>query len=42
MEISQKFSSEKIMELAQKSGFTITGNINDSKKWFVDSIWQVK
>ncbi|WP_454046946.1 L-histidine N(alpha)-methyltransferase [Chryseobacterium sp. Marseille-Q8038] len=42
MEISQKFSSEKIMGLAQQSGFAIAGTINDSKKWFVDSIWQVK
>jgi len=42
MEISQKFSPEKIRNLAQKSGFTITGEIKDSKKWFVDTIWQVK
>ncbi|SIR57845.1 L-histidine N(alpha)-methyltransferase [Chryseobacterium sp. RU33C] len=42
MEISQKFSSETIRELAQKTGFTITGEINDSKKWFVDTIWQVQ
>jgi L-histidine N-alpha-methyltransferase len=42
MEISQKFSSEKIRELAKKTGFTITGEINDSKKWFVDTIWQVQ
>ncbi len=42
MEISQKFSPEKIRELGEKSGFTITGEIKDAKKWFVDSIWQVK
>ncbi|WP_336704288.1 L-histidine N(alpha)-methyltransferase [Chryseobacterium indologenes] len=42
MEISQKFSPEKIRELGKKSGFTITGEIKDAKKWFVDSIWQVK
>ncbi|PRB00448.1 L-histidine N(alpha)-methyltransferase [Chryseobacterium sp. MYb7] len=42
MEISQKFSPEKIRELGEKSGFTITGEIKDSKKWFVDTIWQVK
>jgi L-histidine N-alpha-methyltransferase len=42
MEISQKFSAEKIKELGEKSGFTITGEIKDSKKWFVDTVWQVK
>ncbi|CAH0170546.1 L-histidine N(alpha)-methyltransferase [Chryseobacterium sp. Bi04] len=42
MEISQKFSAEQIRALGEKSGFTITGEIKDSKKWFVDSIWQVK
>lgn len=42
MEISQKFSPGKIRDLAQKSGFTITGEIKDSKKWFVDTIWQVQ
>lgn len=42
MEISQKFSPERIRELGEKSGFTITGEIKDSKKWFVDTIWQVK
>lgn len=42
MEISQKFSPEKIRELGEKSGFSITGEIRDSKKWFVDVIWQVQ
>ncbi|WP_313004027.1 L-histidine N(alpha)-methyltransferase [Chryseobacterium gleum] len=42
MEISQKFSPEKISELGEKSGFSITGEIRDSKKWFVDVIWQVQ
>lgn len=42
MEISQKFSPEKIRELGEKSGFSITGEIRDSKKWFVDEIWQVQ
>ncbi|QWT86073.1 L-histidine N(alpha)-methyltransferase [Chryseobacterium sp. PCH239] len=42
MEISQKFSPENIRELGEKSGFTITGEIKDAKKWFLDSIWQVK
>jgi len=42
MEISQKFSAEKIKELGEKSGFTTIGEIKDSKKWFVDTAWQVK
>lgn len=42
MEISQKFSPERIRELGEKSGFSITGEIRDSKKWFVDVIWQVQ
>lgn len=42
MEISQKFSEEKIKELGEKSGFRIIGEIKDSKKWFVDTVWQVK
>lgn len=42
MEISQKFSPEQIKELGEKSGFVTTGEIKDSKKWFVDTIWQVQ
>jgi len=42
MEISQKFSDEKIKELGEKSGFQVIGEIKDSKKWFVDTAWQVK
>lgn len=42
MEISQKFSPEKIQELSEKSGFKMIGEIKDSKKWFVDTVWQVK
>ncbi|SDH88247.1 dimethylhistidine N-methyltransferase [Chryseobacterium taeanense] len=41
MEVSQKFSKSEIENLAEKSGFTITGEISDSKDWFVDSIWKV-
>lgn len=40
MEVSQKFSMEDILELAQKTGFTVKGEIMDSRKWFLDSIWQ--
>lgn len=42
MEISQKFSEERIEELREKSGFKRIGEIRDSKKWFVDIVWQVK
>jgi len=41
MEVSQKFSKSDIEYLAEKSGFSITGEISDSKDWFVDSIWKV-
>ncbi|KMQ68544.1 methyltransferase [Chryseobacterium sp. FH2] len=41
MEVSQKFSDEKIKELSEKSGFKTIGEIKDSKKWFVDTVWQV-
>lgn len=42
MEISQKFSAENIEELREKSGFKKAGEIKDSKKWFVDAVWQVQ
>ncbi|MBK1896248.1 L-histidine N(alpha)-methyltransferase [Chryseobacterium paridis] len=42
MEVSQKFSEIDIKELAEKSGFEIEGEIKDSKKWFIDSVWKVK
>lgn len=42
MEVSQKFSKSDIKHLAEKSGFSIAGEISDSKDWFVDSIWMVK
>ncbi|MBB6370581.1 L-histidine N(alpha)-methyltransferase [Chryseobacterium shigense] len=42
MEISQKFSAEKIEELREKSDFKRVGEIKDSKNWFVDVIWQVE
>ncbi|UFH33064.1 L-histidine N(alpha)-methyltransferase [Chryseobacterium sp. C-71] len=41
MEISQKFSLEDITKLARDSKFHIINEIADSKRWFVDSIWQV-
>jgi len=41
MEISQKFSEQDVKDLAKDSGFHILTEINDSKNWFVDSIWMV-
>ncbi|UPQ76289.1 L-histidine N(alpha)-methyltransferase [Chryseobacterium nepalense] len=41
MEVSQKFSKSDIEYLAEKSGFSISRNISDSKEWFIDSIWKV-
>jgi L-histidine Nalpha-methyltransferase len=39
MEISQKYSVHDVQLLASHSGFAIQHNFTDSKKWFVDSIW---
>ncbi|PTT34596.1 L-histidine N(alpha)-methyltransferase [Chryseobacterium sp. HMWF028] len=41
MEVSQKFSEQDIKKLAEDSGFHILVEINDTKNWFVDSIWMV-
>lgn len=40
MEVSQKFSPDEIRRLAEKSGFKVSGEIKDSKNWFVDSVWK--
>lgn len=40
MEVSQKFSIDEIHHLAEHTGFKVTGEITDSKNWFVDSIWK--
>ncbi|WP_172283418.1 L-histidine N(alpha)-methyltransferase [Chryseobacterium sp. LAM-KRS1] len=42
MEVSQKFSETDIKELAKKTGFEIDGEIKDSRKWFIDSVWKFK
>jgi len=42
MEISQKYSVEDIEQLASTTGFSMIGNIYDSKKWFTESIWMAK
>ncbi|MDH5825994.1 L-histidine N(alpha)-methyltransferase [Sphingobacterium faecium] len=41
MEISQKFSSEDIHDLARESGFVTVTELYDTKKWFMDAIWKV-
>ena len=40
-EQSFKYSIEDIENLACESGFKITENFYDSKRYFVDSLWQV-
>lgn len=42
MEISQKYNLEMIEELAETSGFQMTENLFDGKKFFVDSLWKTK
>jgi len=40
MEISQKYTLSQIEEMAQKTGFALDRNFSDSKKWYVDSVWE--
>jgi dimethylhistidine N-methyltransferase len=40
MEISQKYSVEQTDELAITSGFKPIRHFYDSKKWFLDAVWQ--
>jgi dimethylhistidine N-methyltransferase len=40
MEISQKYSVEQTEDLAINSGFVPVQHFYDSKKWFVDAVWQ--
>ncbi|MEN5085923.1 L-histidine N(alpha)-methyltransferase [Sphingobacterium faecium] len=41
MEVSQKFSSSEIKQLAQDTGFKSIHEITDDKHWFLDAVWQV-
>ncbi|HAK31737.1 MAG TPA: L-histidine N(alpha)-methyltransferase, partial [Sphingobacterium sp.] len=41
MEISQKYAPEEIQRMASLAGFQLIANIEDSKGWFVDSVWRV-
>ena len=40
MEISQKYTLSQIGDMAQKTGFELALNFSDSKKWYVDSVWE--
>lgn len=40
MEISQKYTRSQIAHMAQKTGFVLDRNFTDSKKWYVDSVWE--
>lgn len=40
MEIAQKYTIEQTEELARKSGFIPIQHLMDSKKWFLDTVWQ--
>lgn len=40
MEIAQKYTVEQTDELANESGFTPVKHFFDSKKWFLDALWQ--
>lgn len=40
MEISQKYNTEMIDDLASLSGFRVKQNFFDPKKFFVDSLWK--
>ena len=40
MEISQKYDDEMILNLAKGSGFRVKQNFYDSRRYFIDSLWQ--
>jgi L-histidine N-alpha-methyltransferase len=40
MEVSMKYSVRDITELAARAGFKIKNHFFDSKKWFVDTLWE--
>src|SRR5699024_6585620 len=41
VEVSQKFSLDQISSMAEKSGFRVVKNLFDSKRYFVDSVWEL-
>lgn len=40
MEIAQKYTTEETDELAEKSGFIPKKHFYDTKKWFLDTVWE--
>lgn len=42
MEISQKYALDEINDLAIRANFETIETFFDSKKWFLDTLWQVK
>lgn len=42
MEISQKYSLEDIENYAERAGFSIAENFYDKKKYFLNSLWELK
>jgi len=42
MEVSQKYSTEDLMQIAKSAGFTIAHKFYDCKHYFLDSVWQLK
>ncbi len=42
MEVSQKYDTGMIEDLARRSGFEVKENIYDSRHYFVDSVWEKK
>ena len=42
MEISQKYTVLQTDEIAEAAGFSVLQHFYDSKKWFLDALWQFK
>jgi len=42
MEVSQKYTVAQTDAFAEASGFTVVRHFYDSKKWFLDALWQCR
>lgn len=42
MEISQKYSTKELEQLADKSGFEVVKHYYDCKHYFMDTLWKIK
>jgi L-histidine N-alpha-methyltransferase len=42
MELSQKFDDSMIQDFASETGFEIVKNFNDSRNYYMNSLWQIK